>query len=110
MVKKLLVGVVSAGALTVSLAGAAWADTGNGKGNGAGGVPGAIGNRLSAPGPVTPGSVINGLAKEPGTNTPTAVGAYESENFGAPNVPTPPGQVVKIFTPGCKPGRSLPCQ
>jgi hypothetical protein len=110
MLKKLLVGAVCAGALSVSLAAAVSADPGNGNGNGAGGIPGTIGKRLGAPGPVTPGSVINGLAKEPGTNTPTAVGAYESENFGAPNVPTPPGQVVKIFTPGCKAGGSLPCQ
>jgi hypothetical protein len=108
MFKKLLVGVVAAGALSVSLAVAASADPGNG--NGAGGVPGAIGKVLNAPGPVTPGSVVSGLAKKPGTNTPSALGAYESENFPAPNVPTPPGQVVKIFTPGCKPGGSLPCQ
>jgi hypothetical protein len=109
MLKKLSVGVVSAGALSLCLAAAAWADPGNGNGNGAGGIPGKIGTQLNAPGPVTPGSVVSVLAKEPGTNTPTAVGAYESENFGAPNVPTPPGQVVRIFTPGCKAGGSLPC-
>lgn len=115
MLKKLLVGVVSAGALSIWLTSAAWADTGtgtgtgNGNGNGKGGVPGAIGKRLGAPGPVTPGSVVRVLAKEPG-NTPTAVGIFESQNFPAPNVPTPPGQVVKIFTPGCKPGGSLECQ
>jgi hypothetical protein len=108
MLKKLFVGVVCAGALSVPLAAATWADPGNG--NGAGGIPGKIGTRLNAPGPVTPGSVVSVLAKEPGTNTPTAVGAYESEHFGALNVPTPPGQVVKIFTPGCKAGGSLPCQ
>jgi hypothetical protein len=107
MLKKISVGVVFAGALSVWLSAPVWADPGNG--NGAGGIPGKIGNQLNAPGPVTPGSVVSGLAKQPGTNTPTAVGAYESENFGALNVPTPPGQVVRIFTPGCKAGGSLPC-
>lgn len=110
MLKKPLAGVVCAGVLSVPLAAVAWADPGNGNGIGAGGIPGKIGTNLNAPGPVTAGSVVSVLAKEPGTNTPTAVGAYESANFGAPNVPIPPGQVVKIFTPGCKAGGLLPCQ
>jgi DNA polymerase III subunit gamma/tau len=80
MVKKVLVSVIAAGALSVPLAGVAGADPADDNP----GVPGNIGGQ-------SPGSVISGAAKAPGLSTPEAFGG------------SPPGQSVKQVTPGHAP-------
>jgi hypothetical protein len=105
MLKKMLGAAVAAAALAVPLAGAAWADTGstggtvgtNGNGVGTGGVPGKFGE--------PPGSVYSGIAqtKPPGTSEPAAIGAATG---GVAGPTVQPGQVTKVFTPGCGQGNS----
>ena len=68
MLKKLLVTAIAAAALSVPLAGAAFADVGNNQG-GTGGTPGAIGEYLGVP-PHTLGSEVKQVAKLPG-NVPS---------------------------------------
>ena len=80
MLKKVLVSVIAAGALSVPLAGVAGAHPADDKP----GVPGNIGGE-------SPGSVISGAAKAPGLSTPEAFGG------------SPPGQSVKQVTPGHAP-------
>ena len=91
MIKKALVAAIAAGALSVPLAAAAWAEppsdpSSNDNPIGAGGVPEKLGNFLDtgitpgenpSGGPITPGSVIGGLAKLPGS-TPDAMGQFEA--------------------------------
>ena len=144
MLKKLFVTAAAAAAVSVPLAGVAWADPPsdpdsssnptNPKPNnppGQGGVPQEIGsladnyNVNPNPGePITPGSAFN-VAKDavkrdpvtgkniPGVSTPEAYGTF-IDTFTAPLLgvppwegPTPPGQGVKTFTPGCSSGRHL---
>jgi len=64
MFKELFVAVVAAGAMSVPLAGAAWADVGNNNG-GTGGVPGAIGEVTGTP--HTLGSEVQQVAKFDGS-------------------------------------------
>jgi hypothetical protein len=94
MIKKLFVSVVAAGALTVPLAGVAWADppsggdpNGNGQGIGPGGIPSQVTPRHS------PGSEIKVLAQQPGS-TPDAIDSLPGFDREGP------GQRIKDFTPG----------
>ncbi|WP_029114068.1 hypothetical protein [Mycobacterium sp. URHB0044] len=130
MIKKALVAAIAAGALSVPLAALASADPPSDPGStangiGSGGVPAKLGNFLDTgitPGanpsgaPVTPGSVINGLAKLPGT-TPDAMGQFETGLWATHTLtngdqvqtvwgPTPPGLAVKPITPGCSHGHT----
>jgi hypothetical protein len=120
MLKKVFVSAAAAAALSVPLAGVAWADPpadpgANDNGIGAGGVPrkvGEIGEVLGvnpSGAPVTPGSTFN-QAKDlfPG-NTPDAYGAFTDALIAPvlgdpPSGRTPPGMGVKTLTPGCNHG------
>jgi hypothetical protein len=103
MLKKLFITASAAAAVSVPLAGVAWAapssDAGsNSNGVGKGGVPAAAGEALHnnypalySGAPVTPGSVFSGAAqaKPPGTSLPDAYGASLTGLFntaGLPNV------------------------
>jgi hypothetical protein len=135
MLRKALVALVAAGAMSVPLAGVAWANPpdnpgsqGQGRpddpgsnGIGAGGAPQRAGTFLGSVGenpsgdsnPVPAGSAFEVYAKMPGS-TPTVYGsalnafALRHPGLGLPtfDVPTPPGLGVKIFTPGCTHGHS----
>jgi hypothetical protein len=139
MIKKLFITAAAAAAVSVPLAGVAWADPpsdpgSNGNGIGQGGLPTKIGNSLSntvtpnlnpnpgGVGPVTPGSQFSQVAKLPGS-TPEAYGSVLTGLFAThtstnpdfvlqttPFGPTPPGLVTKAFTPGCSKGRSAVTQ
>ena len=98
MLKKLFVTAAAAAALTVPLAGAAWAEPpedpgSNSDGIGAGGIPGKVGlpfgEVISSDGTATPP-----IAKADGS-VPDAI----SDVNGLPRVG--PGQYVKRVTPGC---------
>ena len=100
MIKKVLVSVVVAGALTVPLAGVAWADPTvdpGSNGVGAGGILGGLG--LS-------GAEVSDVAKMPGS-VPDVIAGILGDPFG-------PGSVLKLRTPGCGHGNgptpSFPCQ
>ena len=94
MLKKLFFTAAAAAAVSVPLAGVAWADKpsdpgSNGKGLGQGGVPAAAGGYLQKtypnanppfPDKVTPGSVFSVAAKLPG-NTPEGYGAALTQQF-----------------------------
>jgi hypothetical protein len=130
MFKKVLVAVVAAGAMSVPLAGGAWADKpddpgSNGNGLGQGGVPQKTGTFVNSfgpdadgnlpnptGGPVPPGSIFKTGAKMPGLNAPAGYGAALDQffatratpietNFG----PTVPGSATKLLTPGCGHGQ-----
>jgi hypothetical protein len=122
MLKKFFASVAAAAAVSIPLAGLAFADqpddpSSNSTGIGAGGVPQKVGEVTHQLGgnpsgdPVTPGSAIN-QAKDafPG-NTPSAYGAY-LDAFVAPVLGTSafgrtaPGLGVKTVTPGCDHGTS----
>jgi hypothetical protein len=90
MLKKLFFTAAAAAAVSVPLAGVAWADKpsdpgSNGNGLGKGGVPAAAGAALNrdypavypTDAPVTPGSVFSGIAKTkpPGVSLPDAYSA-----------------------------------
>jgi hypothetical protein len=126
MLKKLFVTAAAAAAVSVPLAGVAWADqpadaADNGNGNKAGGVPQDAGDALASLGAgdgsrVTPGSVFSVSAKKDG-NTPDAYGKDLTDFwsvFGPLNGEpayvldtTPPGKATKVFTPGCNNGNVL---
>ena len=104
MLKKVLVAVVTAAAVSVPLAGVAWADKpsdpgSNGNGVGQGGVPARAGEALNrdypvlnpTDAPVPPGSVFSGIAKTkpPGVSLPDAYSAG-LEQVIAPPVPGVP--------------------
>lgn len=123
MLKKLFITAAAAAAVSVPLAGVAWADppSGNnppGQGATGPGIPhefGAFADSVNAnpngPGnPVPPGQEIN-IAKGlfPGVPTPTAAGefingVYASQGVATTFGPTPPGLAAKTFTPGCTSG------
>ena len=112
MIKKALVALIAAGALSVPLAGVAWADPPSQPNDppGRGGVPKEAGDYLGAP-KVTPGQEFN-LAKQtfPGVNTPEAVRQFVNLFYaGTTNGftdPIPPGIATKTFTPACGSGRT----
>jgi hypothetical protein len=117
MLKKLFITAAAAAAVSVPLAGVAWADPpsdpgSNGNGIGAGGVPRKTGEVADSfgtnpnPGsPVTPGSIFSGFAGVPGSNVPDAYGDALNGLLGATVFsPTPPGLGVKTVTHGCTSG------
>jgi hypothetical protein len=131
MFKKLFVAAAAAAAVSVPLAGMAWADPpsdpgSSGNGIGKGGVPEKLGTLVDtgvtpsanpSGDPTPPGSVfIKGLAKLPGS-TPVAVGEFETGFWTTHSLTsggqvqtvwgsTPPGLAIKPITPGCSHGRS----
>ena len=128
MFKKLIITAAAAAAVSVPLAGVAWADQptdpgGNGSDNGlgAGGMPKKVGEvadvfgtNLSPGDPLVPGAVFSPLAKEkePGTITPDAYGDALDElvapQLGLPHVgSTPPGLGIKSGTAGCANGKTV---
>ncbi|MDT5186319.1 MAG: hypothetical protein QOI29_4477 [Mycobacterium sp.] len=132
MLKKLFVTAAAAAAVSVPLAGAAWADpadppsdqssnAADGNGIGQGGVPEKAGafldnfnlNPNGYGNPAPPGSVFKVYAQVPGSNTPDTYGdalngfwhgqgQYTDTDFN----PTPPGMASKAFTPACRSGRT----
>jgi hypothetical protein len=94
MLKKLLVGAVAAGVLSVPFAGVAWA---GGNGVGKGGIPADPGS--APPGSTTgapPGVTFSQTAKLPGNQS---AGIASLNGIGGP-----PGSYVKDLTPGCSNG------
>jgi hypothetical protein len=122
MLKKLFITAAAAAAVSVPLAGVAWADRpsdpgSNGSGIGQGGMPKQFGDFADAVGvnpkpgqPLPPGQEVNAAkSRFPGVPTPTAVGKDVNAVYGSIGVqtqfgPTPPGLVVKTFGPGCASG------
>jgi hypothetical protein len=126
MLKKLFFTAAAAAAVSVPLAGVAWADKPSdpgGNGVGKGGVPAAVGEALNRNyptvydgSPVTPGSVFSGVAKTkpPGTSLPDAYGAALTLTVNqlglpdlvpgvtAPATPPPSGTTFEVgsTTPG----------
>jgi hypothetical protein len=125
MLKKLFFTAAAAAALSVPLAGAAWAAPGDPSANGVGqgGVPARAGETLNrdypalypTAAPVTPGSAFSGVAKTkpPGVSLPEAysdaleqiitlpgVGGLPENIDGAtiPATPLPPGTTVEVAT------------
>jgi hypothetical protein len=125
MLKKIFITAAAAAALSVPLAGTAWADPPSDPGSdssgvGRGGIPKKFGDfadsvnlNPNGPGnPVPPGQEIN-IGKDlfPGVPTPTATGEFINgvyASIGVPTTfgPTPPGLAVKSFSPGCTSGKT----
>jgi hypothetical protein len=96
MLKKLFITATAAAAMSVPLAGVAWADPGgdpNGNVLGQGGIPAAAGDFLDRnypgafPDKVSPGSVLSQAAKVPGSNLPEGYGDQLTATFGLLGVP-----------------------
>jgi hypothetical protein len=122
MLKKLFISAAAAAAVSVPLAGAAWADppsdpgpsspgTPSGNGIGQGGVPKKAGSYFDSvsaanpglpnlnpngSGPIAPGTVFSTVAKLPG-NTPDALGGFVNTIYGAYGTPESGGPVVTTF-------------
>jgi hypothetical protein len=96
MINKLFVTAAAAAAVSVPLAGVAWADQPVDPGVGAGGVPGLIGQVPGGPGTrTTPGTIIHG-------------GQQIARDLGFKNLPDlqrnpPPG----VFSPNRSPGGAI---
>ena len=122
MLKKLFFTAAAAAAVSVPLAGAAWATPSDNNPPGQGatgpGVPHEIGGYLDSananPNPVPPGKLFN-MAKEgfggPGVSTPAAIGDFVNFFYNSAGVPTTfgptaPGLATKTFTPACLSGRT----
>jgi len=124
MLKKLIVTAAAATALSIPLAGVAWADdpvdpSATDAGVGAGGVPEKAGNFFDSftpnlnpsPGdPVTPGSVFSTIAKGDG-NVPDGTGVFVNNFWSVYGITTyygrtDPGLATKSFTPGCTHGHT----
>ena len=119
MLKKLLVTAAAAAAVSVPLAGAAWADPGDPSGNGIGqgGMPQQIddiSHSLGLPdptpnGPNPPGQVQKRLIRVafPDGSTPEAYGSYLDTLLpGVYPDKTPTGMGVKASGPGCNQGHT----
>ena len=131
MFKKLFIAAAAAAAVSVPLAGMAWADPpsdpgASDSGVGNGGIPEKLGNFVDtgitpsanpSGDPAPPGrAFFRDLAKLPG-NTPTAVGEFETGLWATHDLangdsvqrvwgPTPPGLALKPLTPGCDQGHT----
>jgi len=123
MLKKLFVTAAAAAAVSVPLAGVAWAAPSSNAGSnpnpvGQGGIPTKLGGFLTSVGApnaaptVTPGAEFH-RAKIvfPGVSpTPAVIGDFLNDSFtvlGIPNTafgPTAPGLVTKTLTPACSSG------
>lgn len=123
MFKKLFVTAAVAAAISVPLAGVAWADpptdpSSNGNGLGSGGIPNKVGEVTTAVGvnpnpgdPETPGETFNDAKDEFSGSTPDAYGQwvdkYIAPPLGLPSLGrTPPGMGTKALTPGCSHGKT----
>ena len=125
MIKKLFITAAAAAAVSVPLAGVAWADPPSdnnppGQGVTGPGIPHEVGGFLDSananpngPGnPVPPGQEFNvakGLFGGPGVSTPKAIGDFVNGFYNSNGVPTTfgptaPGLATKTFTPGCTSG------
>ena len=128
MLKKLFVSAAAAAAVSVPLAGVAWATPSDNNPPGQGvtgpGVPHELGGYLDSananPDPVPPGKLFN-MAKDvfktdppvtgkniPGVSTPEAVGAFVDTVYGSDFAEdgVAPGLATKTLTPGCKSGHT----
>jgi hypothetical protein len=112
MIKKLFITAAAAAAMSVPLAGVAWADppSGNnppGQGATGPGIPNEVAGLFGSPKPVPPGSVFSTIAKEPG-NVPAGAGNFLNTFYGGTTNfgPTAPGLGTKTFTPGCTSGHT----
>jgi hypothetical protein len=104
VIKKALVTVITAGALSVPLAGVAWADDPPAdpgpNGVGAGGIPRVIGDNFETD-PIPPGTGTNDIAgindftQQPGLSVPDAISAE------FPDTDRTPGGAIKRLSPGC---------
>jgi hypothetical protein len=125
MLKKLFITAAAAAAVSIPLAGVAWADSGssspstpNGSGIGKGGIPQKAGSYFDSvsaanpglpnlnpngSGPVAPGTVFSTIAKLPG-NTPDAAAAFVNSLYGAYGTPETGGVPVvtafSVISPG----------
>jgi hypothetical protein len=98
MLKKSFVGVIAAAAVSVPLAGTAWAaPPSDPNGVGPGGIPAKIGNNLGTD-PTPPGSGVKTFAQLPGSSTPDAI------HDAFPDTDRTPGGAVKRQTPGADSG------
>ena len=136
MLKKLFVTAAAAAALSVPLAGVAWADAPTDPNNPPGhpastdtkpGIPGEAGSFADAVGinpkpgqPLPPGQFFKNIAKMPGSTPVAAKGVVENlyntipDIPGAPvtgtvvlDAPVPPGMATKTFTPACTSGHTV---
>ena len=127
MLKKLFISAAAAAAVSVPLAGVAWATpsdnnppgqpgpgaTGPGIPHAAGAFGDSVNQNPNGPGErVPPGQEFN-IAKDafPGAPIPVAVGQFVNGVYASVGVPTqfgptPPGLATKTFTPGCKSGHT----
>jgi len=124
MFKKLFFTGAVAAAVSVPLAGVAWADKPSdvsvppGQSANGPGLPKVAGNFIdtNAPGlnpagtgnPLPPGQEFN-FAKSlsPGVNTPQAIGNFVNGFYGTTDFgKLPPGLATKTFTPGCASGNT----
>jgi hypothetical protein len=130
MLEKLFITAAAVAAMSVPFAGVAWAEPPSDPGSsdsgiGSGGIPATLGNFLDSGispsanpsgAPVAPGSVLNGLAKLPGT-APDAMGQFETGLWATHTLtsgdqiqtvwgPTAPGLAIKPLTPGCSHGHT----
>jgi hypothetical protein len=85
MFKKLFITAAAAAAMSVPLAGVAWADPpsdNNPPGQGATGpgIPNEVAGVFGSDKPIPPGSVFSNIAKDPG-NVPAGVGDFLNEDF-----------------------------
>jgi len=132
MIKKMVIAATAAAALSVSLAGLAWAEPPNEPGTtgvGNGGMPATLGNfvehgidpvdtGLKSPLPL--GEVIKGLAKTSGVNAPDAVAGFEAGLWSSHTLADgtqissdledwtniTPGLAIKPLGPGCGKGKT----
>jgi hypothetical protein len=110
MIRKALLTAIATGALSIPLAGMAWAEPPSDPNDppGKGGVPAEAGDFLG-PAKVTPGSVFSSIAQGPG-NVPEGVRVFVNGFYGTSTngfaEPIPPGIAIKSFTPSCGSGRT----
>ena len=132
MLKKLFVTAAAAAAVSVPLAGVAWADKPEDPGAGNHGVPdraknfiestfgtdATVGLTSGKSGVLAPGTAFSTGAKVPGVNAPEGYAAALNAFYADQGFPNPgfvrviPGQATKLFTPGCGTGNQpqpAPC-
>jgi hypothetical protein len=133
MLKKLFVTAAAVAAVSVPLAGAAWATPSDNNPPGhpestdtKPGIPGEAGSFADAVGinpnpgkPLPPGQFFKNIAKMPGSTPVAAKGVVEGIYNNIPNIPdapvmgpvklagpVPPGMATKSFTPACTSGHT----
>ena len=119
MIKKTLVAMIAAGALSVPLAGVAWGDPGpsdpNGNGIGPGGVPEKIAKVLEQQGVSVVGNVPPGTGNDSpgvtifGNSDIAKLDGSVPDNLRPGGIPNA-GAVVRAVTPGCDVNSSIGCR